>query len=179
LNPQRSDLRDSPGIEAHLDDIKALTEKQVSLWGRDTLIDFSQFKPRGHYTRSARLQAYFQAMMWLSRADLAFDLRAKPTENKAAYTRMKRDAVILWDCLINSGAYPAWLEIDKVIGYMVGQSDGLSPRGMGLVMQSLGVTDAQAFVAAFPEARFDSAIAAGRFGAQAILSQAKVYNPGD
>jgi hypothetical protein len=179
LNPQRSDLTSTPGMAAHLADIKALTEKTVSLWGRDTLIDFSQFKPRGHYTRSARLTAYFQAMMWLSRADLAFDLRANPPKDKEAYTRMKRDAVILWDCLINSGSYPAWLEIDKAIGYMVGQSDGLSPRGMGLVMQSLGITDAQAFAAAFPEARFDSAIAAGRFGAQAILSQAKVINPGD
>lgn len=177
LDPQRSDVPSAPGMSALLSDIRALELKQVSLWGRDTAIDFSQFKVRGHYTRSPKLGAYFQAMMWLSRADLAFDLRAGATVDPAAYTRMKRDAVILWDCLVNSGAYAQWLDMERILGYMVGQSDGLNPKGMGLLLHSLGVADARAFVAAFPEARFDSAVAAARFGAQAILSQDKDYPP--
>ena len=36
----------------------------------DKLIDFSQFKPRGHYTESVLLQKYFRAMMWLGRIEL-------------------------------------------------------------------------------------------------------------
>jgi Protein of unknown function (DUF3160) len=33
-------------------------------------IDFSQFQPRGHYTRSPALRRYFQAMMWLGRTEM-------------------------------------------------------------------------------------------------------------
>ena len=179
LQPTLMDIHVSSHAATLLQAVQGQTLKPVSLWGLDTAVDFSQFKPRGHYTRSERLKAYFQAMMWLSRADLAFDLRDEPEDHKEAYTRMKRGAVILWDCLINSGAYPQWMEINQAIEYLVGQSDGLNPKGMGLVMQALGVADAKAFVAAFPEARFDSALAASGLGAQAILSQTRAYNPGD
>lgn len=177
LDKTRSDVTAGPEIATHLADISAGTFKRVSLWGRDTTVDFSQFKPRGHYTRTPKLGAYFQAMMWLSRADLAFDLRSKPVKDAAAYTRMKKASVTLWDCLVNSGAYASWLEFDHYIAYLVGPSDGLNAKGMGLVMRGLGATSAPALVAAFPEARFDSVVAAGNFGAQAILSQQKDFTP--
>ncbi len=179
LHPQLSAIAGNAATTAHLIDIDALTPKRVKLWGRDTLVDFSQFKPRGHYTASFPLQSYFKAMMWLSRADIAFDLRAKPKQNAAAHTRMKRAAIILWDCLLQSGAYAGWLEIDRSIEYMVGNSDGLSPKNMALVLQAMGITDASTLLAKFPEARFDSAMTAGRFGAQAILSQQKTFAAGD
>jgi hypothetical protein len=34
------------------------------------MVDFSQFTPRGHYTRSAKLQSYFRCLMWLGRIDI-------------------------------------------------------------------------------------------------------------
>jgi len=34
------------------------------------LIDFSQFKPRGKYTESAKLKAYFKAMMWFGYVEI-------------------------------------------------------------------------------------------------------------
>ncbi|KAG7387792.1 hypothetical protein PHYPSEUDO_013691 [Phytophthora pseudosyringae] len=42
----------------------------VELFSTGRTVDFSQFKPRGHYTRSASLKCYFRAMMWLGRIDL-------------------------------------------------------------------------------------------------------------
>ncbi len=178
LQSTRSDVEETPEVAAHLADIRAEGAVKTKLYGQDTLIDYSQFKPRGHYTKSPALSAYFQAMMWLSRADLALDLRAQ-AKGKAvpAFTRMKKDALILWDCVVNSGSYPAWLEINRYIEYMVGNSDGLNMKGMGSLAQALGITSVPDFLKAFPEARFDSAAAAGRFGAQAILSQGKEYPP--
>ena len=35
-------------------------------------VDFSQFKPRGHYAGDSTLEAYFRAMIWLGRTDLRF-----------------------------------------------------------------------------------------------------------
>src|SRR5260370_27270863 len=33
------------------------------LFGRERIVDFSQFKPRGHYEKSEELKRYFRAMM--------------------------------------------------------------------------------------------------------------------
>ena len=40
--------------------------RQVSLFGASRYIDFSQFKPRGHYAGDTSLEAYFRAMIWLA-----------------------------------------------------------------------------------------------------------------
>ncbi|HLP41903.1 MAG TPA: DUF3160 domain-containing protein, partial [Fibrobacteria bacterium] len=73
---------------------------------------------------------------------------------------------------------PAWLEINGLLEYLVGQSDGLTAKGMGTVAHSLGIRSVPDYVKDFPEARFDSALAASGLGMQAILSQAKMYAPG-
>jgi len=36
--------------------------------------DYSQYKPRGHYTRTPELERYFRAMMWLGRITFSLDL---------------------------------------------------------------------------------------------------------
>jgi hypothetical protein len=180
LNPARSNVSKSAAVSANLAAVAAQQLGPFRMYGIDTIVDWTQFKPRGHYTKTPQLSAYFQAMMWLSRADLSLDLRAQPKTGgpKASFTRMKKDALILWDCVLNSGSYPAWLEFNGYVEYMVGMSDGLNMKGMGAVAQALGVTSVPEFLKSFPEARFDSVMAKGRFGAQAILSQAKEYPPG-
>ncbi|MDB5048239.1 MAG: hypothetical protein JWO30_1310 [Fibrobacteres bacterium] len=179
LNRSRNDVEKTDAVTSRLASIDGLAMQTVNLYGQDTAVDFSQFKPRGHYTRTPKLSAYFQAMMWLSRADLAFDLRAQGKgPANPALTRMKKDALTLWDCVVNSGSYPAWLEINRYVEYLVGNSDGLNMKGMGAVAQNLGIRSLPDFLKTFPEARFDSVMVAGRFGAQAILSQSKEYGPG-
>jgi hypothetical protein len=45
--------------------------ERVSLFGRERMIDSSQYAPRGHYASSERsLAGYFRASMWLSRLEL-------------------------------------------------------------------------------------------------------------
>jgi hypothetical protein len=179
LNRNRGDVEKTASIATHLKDIDDQLMRGTRIFGQDTNIDYSQFKPRGHYTRTPKLAAYFQAMMWLSRADLSFDLRAQaPGKTDPKFTRMKKDALTLWDCVINSGSYPAWLEFNRYVEYLVGMSDGLNMKGMGSVAQGLGVKGVPEFLKAFPEARFDSVVKAGSYGAQAILSQAKTFDAG-
>jgi len=175
LNRGRTDVEHTPSADAHLALVDAQKSDGMKLYGTDTLIDFSQFKPRGHYTQSAQLKAYFQAMMWLSRADLAFDLRRKkPAE--PSFARTKQGALILWDCLVNSGTYADWIRMNAYIEYMVGQSDGLNAKGMGVVAEAMGIKKVPDALASFNETRFDSALAATGLGVQAILSQAKQYD---
>lgn len=47
---------------------EARGQETVTLFGRDRVIDFSAFTPRGHYTGA--LAPYFRAAMWLSRLEL-------------------------------------------------------------------------------------------------------------
>ncbi|MBP5792523.1 MAG: DUF3160 domain-containing protein, partial [Spirochaetaceae bacterium] len=42
--------------------------------------DYSQYKPRGHYTKNERLKAYFRTMMWFGRINFCL---ADPDSLKA------------------------------------------------------------------------------------------------
>lgn len=183
LKPGRPGVSASARVATHLADVASLAFKTVSLFGRDTFVDFSQFKPRGHYTRSPSLERYFQAMMWLSRADLSFDLRARNRGGThPSLARMKKGALLLWDAVVGSGSYPAWLRMNGLLEYMVGAGDGLSLKGLGVVAHALSVRDVPGYVAGFDagaESAFDAALEASGLGMQAILSQGKVFSPGD
>jgi hypothetical protein len=50
--------------------MKADALETVDLFGRERVVDFSQYKPRGHYTHGKQLARYFRAAMWLSRLEL-------------------------------------------------------------------------------------------------------------
>lgn len=143
-------------------------------FGRTLPIDWTQFKPRGHYTRSVKLQRYFRAMMWLSRADLSLQIGG-PSESfgnmkPADITRMKKAALAMWDAVVNSGSYPAWQDMNAVIEFMVGKSDGLSIDGMSQLVHALGDSSMPAWLPRFDEKRFDQVVAGGDFGMQTILS---------
>lgn len=163
--------------------IAAITSEQMSavpLFGRSKVVDFSPFKPRGHYIQQAALSSYFRAMMWLGRADLAFEIGGASDAASGGSTifdpsRMKKGALVVWDCVVNSGTLPEWLEFNRVIEYMVGTSDGLTIKGMGNLVHDLGTPDIAEYTAAFNEKSFDSVVTAGAYGLQTILSEYKQY----
>lgn len=53
-------------VHALLAKIQSRTLASVNLFGRERFMDFSQFIPRGHYTRSPLLSRYFEAYSWLA-----------------------------------------------------------------------------------------------------------------
>ena len=91
-------------------------------------IDFSQFKVRGHYTESERLQKYFKCMMWLGRIEFWLtEPETCPPPTFEDIRRMVIDAVLL-DELIDLADARADLEsIDEFITLLVGESDNLTP----------------------------------------------------
>lgn len=100
------------------------------LWGRRSIVDWSQFKPRGHYVKSPRLQAYFQAMMWLGRADVAW---------KPALDRELQDAALLV-LLAGQTEQSARLgEMSRLIDFLVGRADSLGPDGMQGALKAAGI----------------------------------------
>jgi hypothetical protein len=133
------------------------------LFGAERKVDFSQFKPRGHYEKSEELQRYFKTMMWCGRIDLR--VAGNPKESSA---RQLASVVVLHDLLQKSGNFERWRQFDQVIQTFVGQPDSMTFAQLGAVLNAAGirspadVKDAKALEA------LAKRIEAGAFGAQEI-----------
>ena len=88
--------------------------------------DFSQYVPRGHYTRNETFAKYFRVMMWYGR----IDFKLKPGEKDEAIRageKMTLQALLMADALMkNNKAYQTWRRIYEPTVYFVGKTDDLS-----------------------------------------------------
>jgi hypothetical protein len=156
--------------------------KRPLLYGRrDVVTDWSQFAPRGHYTRSAALKRYFRTMMWLGRAELGFSL----SPSHAAFgerdpERELRDAAMLAHLLRGSGAGDALDKLDRAIGFMVGTVDSVTPRDMAAALDRASVSDLEQLGDASRLAAIRPAlVSAGASVVQRIRSETGHRPPGD
>ncbi len=85
-------------------------------------IDYSQFVPRGHYTRSPELRRFFGAMMWYGLAP--FNLR---DDGKKWLPEQIRQGALLARTLRESKLDAAWQTIYEPTVFFVGAADDLSP----------------------------------------------------
>lgn len=87
--------------------------------------DYSQYIPRGHYTRSEKLESYFKAMMWYGRID--FKLRPALEEPAITYGKnMTLQAILMADALLrDEDAFKLWKMIYEPTVYFVGKTDDL------------------------------------------------------
>ena len=110
--------------EAELANIKAESAaNSVLLGGR--AIDYSQFKPRGHYTTSPQLTRYFKAMMWYG--FMGFDLKKQPEE-----------AALIADLLMkNKDLMALWQKNYELTAMYSGESDDISVPQMQDALKSL------------------------------------------
>ncbi|QQS39105.1 DUF3160 domain-containing protein [Candidatus Woesebacteria bacterium] len=117
------------------DEIYSLAEKELNLifdaqapsesplFGKftpDLLEDYTQYTPRGHYTKNSTLRSYFRAMMWYGRRN--FELRNEFLTQDAA--------IIAWQLghvdYDKTRASSLWEDIYLPTVFFVGQSDDLT-----------------------------------------------------
>lgn len=92
------------------------SEGQGSEFLASELIQYSQFTPRGNYTKSPELQRYFRCMKWLNTAPIFAD---DDTGLSAA--------IIIGSCIKNSAEnLKSFNTINDVIKFIVGDEDNLS-----------------------------------------------------
>jgi hypothetical protein len=89
--------------------------------------DYSQYVPRGHYTRNEDFERYFRAMMWYGR--MSFHL-SNPYDPETA-RRETRGALLIVRALytVEAGEEPAldvWDRIYEPTAFFVGAADGLT-----------------------------------------------------
>ena len=97
--------------------------------------DYSQYKPRGHYTRSEQLERYFKAMMWYGHTGFFVNPRNPDvTEEEAA--SLTRRAILISSSLVGP-AREAWTAIYEPTSFLVGRADDLTVDDMGQVISQV------------------------------------------
>ena len=108
-------------IEAH----EGFTVSPIFLYKED----YSQYVPRGHYTRSEKLQNYFKAFMWHGRMSMLLKDRLIESEDPEKDARIQTiQACLIASQLENSPELlEKWDRIYGVTAFYVGFSDDLGP----------------------------------------------------
>jgi len=78
--------------------------------------DYSQYIPRGHYTKTEEFKKYFKAMMWYGRINWRMKMDEE-TKSAILMTQILRD---------NKKAFKYWEMIFNPINFFVGKSDDLT-----------------------------------------------------
>jgi Protein of unknown function (DUF3160) len=91
--------------------------------------DYSQYVPRGHYTRSEKLQNYFKAFMWHGRMSMLLKDKLIKSENPAkdAHIQTIQASLIASELQSKPELLKNWDRIYAVTAFYVGFSDDLGP----------------------------------------------------
>ncbi|MBN2652785.1 MAG: DUF3160 domain-containing protein [Spirochaetales bacterium] len=104
--------------------------------------DYSQFKPRGHYTRSESLSTYFKMMIWYGRLHFYItsekcssleELMTMIEKNPALQLSIKLTpvAMLIEDITLkNKNLYDMWTQLFDPITELIGMSDDLSIKDL-------------------------------------------------
>ena len=145
----------------------ATGEQQMSLFGVKRRFDFSQFKPRGHYTESPELEQYFRAMMWMGRID--FRLVETEDTGEQVFRRRQLEAALGLRALMDGAGLDAWASVDRTISGFVGEHDYMTVPELDELLRDLGASDL-AGLAEVADQTIAQRIIDKRYGAQRIAS---------
>ena len=141
---------------------------RIFLHGEYREVDFSQFKPRGHYTESQYLENYFKCMMWMGRADTGLVLsKTSQLRTAATLTLMLRDA----------GMLEALNRVSDIVRFMVGESDNLTPFRLAVLMEEMNIDQLADLANETTLKTLQQRLLEDHEGAQAILSQMQSSSP--
>jgi hypothetical protein len=135
------------------------------LYGEPRMVDYTQFRPRGHYTRREPLKRYFRAMMWLGRADTGFELD---------HDRQVAAAATLSRLFSAADAEGDLEDFDTLMTWLVGESDNLGIPAMLRALDATQTTDAD-----LDDPIQLAALRNALDGRQRIRSQVVVSDPSD
>jgi hypothetical protein len=170
---QPSSLGQDPRVQATLAAIAGEQYQCFSPFGQERYVDFSQFKPRGHYEHYL-LQAYFKTMMWLGRMDLRVGGRDTDC-NGFVYQVSPRQlgtAIVLTRLLELSGKFPKWQSMDRMLETFVGWSDSLNFTQFSDLLHSSGINTLADIATTEKLADFQHRIEQGELGVQNVRGDA-------
>jgi len=106
-------------------------------WFMHQLEDFSQYVPRGHYTRSVTLEQYFKALMWLGRINfrtlpsdpsLTLEENIERGRNETAQALLICQAMNQVSSVLRAeDVFRLWKSIYLPTAFFVGEADDVTP----------------------------------------------------
>ncbi len=107
-------------------------------------IDFSQFKPRGHYTSTNELTQYFQSMMWLGKIEIFIDspVSLKGELPKEDLLRNRMLTAVIAEATLNTAIQKPYTDIDNFLNVFIGRQDNITVAEVCSVMKKNGVAHA-------------------------------------
>jgi hypothetical protein len=141
------------------------------------LIDFSQFKPRGHYAVPENiamypdLPKYFQAMIWLGRVEIYLLPPSDGDTNRISAMRTTILSALIHNAAVNSTAYNDLQSFDNIIKLFVGESDNVTLFNLNNLLQTAGITDPVQLTDTLKLKAFQDSLLAHPFAFQRINSQ--------
>ncbi|MGA8265910.1 MAG: DUF3160 domain-containing protein [Ignavibacteriaceae bacterium] len=143
-------------------------------------IDFSQFKPRGHYVdqQYPQLASYFRAMMWFGRIELYLiapnDFTPRPFED------VQRQAIIsylLSELIDYNNAKQDYEDIEAVIKSFVGEQDNVTLDNLYDLKTKAGFSSAMDLADSLTFVSLQDTLSSQPYADQKILSQVLIKNP--
>lgn len=91
-------------------------------------VDYSQFIPRGHYTRSEKLKRYFKAMMWYGLVPMAMrDLKKNELSPRTARQAYLMAQSVVYDQYNGVPLGKLWQDVYEPTAFLVGFADDNTP----------------------------------------------------
>jgi hypothetical protein len=169
----------------------ASTIAPVNLFGTERLVDFTLFKPRGHYnkfrveyldkgrriTKPHPLQDYFRAMMWLSQVDFRL---VSYNEWGAPHLHLEQlaAAVLLAQAIKQSSSYATWNELDTFLQALVGASDNMTLGGLEHFLRDAALETPAEILQTPSVDELVRLLTTGDYGKQRIAGQIQYVAPG-
>jgi hypothetical protein len=151
---------------------------KYSMFGEKAhLIDFSQFKPRGHYADQQNmwmypdLPKYFQAMIWLGRVEIYLLPPSPGDTNRLSTMRTSVLSALVQMAAKNSTAYGDIQSFDNIIQLFVGESDNVTLFNLNDLLQVAGITDPVQLTDTLQLKAFQDSLITKFFAFQRINSQ--------
>jgi len=136
-----------PQVETEVEHVLQLIDAHDDMtddWFQGYREDFTQFVPRGHYTRSPLLERYFQAMMWFGRVSFRLQPDSPPAPNEMGMNNSAQAILIslaLGDEVStlpgNMTGYEIWDAIYEPTAFFVGSADDLLPSEYLTLVESI------------------------------------------
>ncbi len=145
----------------------------------DRKMDFSQFTPRGHYTRTEQLARYFRAMIWLGRTEiyLTAPKSLDNTQTDADIQRQTIDAVLIEELAEASGSMSRLKKIDDTIRLFVGEPDNVTLPNIVSLTEAIHLQSAPELLDTLRWREFQDTLLTKSYAFQRILSQLLERDP--
>jgi hypothetical protein len=153
------------------------------------VIDWSQFKPRGHYYEDPNtifptdLPEYFKVMMWLGRTEIyltipqALDSVLCPLPSFKDVQRQIIDSYLVKELIDHSNSNNDYLEIENTIKIFAGEQDNVTLDNLDYLKNAVSLNDANELLDSLKVVEFQDTLKNQSFAYQLILSQILFSDP--